>query len=110
MTWEQAASLVGALGGLAGSVLMPIILHRMREARLDRAAAFARVDFRLDHIDECLETKTESLRNQINGVHLEVAREYATGADLRDLKLELRADIDASRRLARIEDAVRNGP
>lgn len=109
MALEQIASVVGAVGGIVGGVVMPFILYRMREAKADRLASFATLEKLLRHLDECLETKTESLRNQINGVHLEVAREYVTRPDLRNLEVDLRAEIDAARRLARIEDAVRSG-
>lgn len=106
MTWDQVAVWTGAIGGLiggiVGGVVMPIVLLRMNEARGWRA----RIEALLRHLDECLETKTESLRSQINGVHLEVAREYAPRQELRDLEVDLRAEIGQARQLARIEGAV----
>lgn len=109
MTWEQIIGLVGAVGGLIATVIMPLILFLMHQARRVRGEAFQRLEALLRHLDECIETKTESLRNQINGIHIEVAREYVTRPEIRNLEVDLRAEIDAGHRLRRIEDRIGRG-
>ena len=111
MSIIEVAALVGAFGGIIGGIVMPFVLFGMRGARQERGRAFQRIEEHLKHLDECLGAKAETLRNQINGVHLEMAREYVTRPEFRELASDLRNEIDAGHRLRRIEDAVRRpGP
>jgi len=114
---EEAAAvggLIGSLGGIIGGVIMPIVLTRLKHARLEREARdirldgmFARLEDMFRHLDECLESKTNDLRSQINGVHLEVAKEYAPKSDLRGLEVNLRNEIDIAGRMTKLEDVLR---
>lgn len=95
-----------ALSAVIGGVVLPFILLRMRDARDDRRAAFARIDARLDAHDKYSRESFEGLKDQLNGVHLESTRDYATKGEMRIAIEDLRGDIALSRDVRQILAAV----
>lgn len=106
--WATVFGVMIAAGGFLVSI----------RSRIDKqlSALSKRFDERLNHLDTCIdEGKRENradfdtLKTHLNGVQLELAREYVRRPELRQQVEDLRADIDLAGRMTRLENSGRRG-
>ena len=106
MTWAEGLLIIN--GSVTG-ILVPVILYVVSRRAIVNTSNFAKLEARLDHVDECIDAlRDRVIGSMVTRTELELVRDRAA-LDLRDINMQQhQARHDNNDRVAAVLAEVEN--